>query len=599
MPLFPSFSQTLRQRLALWIRLEPRARSKDFARGIAAPLADPLWLLARQWQMGEFAGSDAGSPMRADLQSRTATLSHVKLGSGPEMPLDGLPPLEALVEREPVEKSRASIAVNYRMRVRAGQRLEREVRRLLGAAADPVIIALRQKYPLTQPSGANAAHADRASRRYLALMVGRVTDGLAVLAATDGSGGVAGVANAVSAANAAQLQTALNALRSWRSAFLTEPSGANTSWVSNDLSYSFMVRAADAEDGDTKLSASRYRNGDMDWYSFTAAGAPAANGAPVKRAFLPTGVSFGGMPNRRWWAFEDGRTDFGSLDVATTDVAKLALMEFALIYSDDWFLYPLTVPTGSVTRIKALNVTDTFGRVRNIPSGRTDAGSSWKRWEMYTLSRSTSPRAPGVANLLFVPPAIGFREESEPLEQVRFGRDEGANKVWGIERTIVNALGDPVGGAGAHREFEELRQAAGGAATSSPAAPTVLTADEASLLRYKLGTPVPHNWVPYAPYRANSTGTLIRLRRAAMLDVDGNPEPIAAISQLLSGNGAPTWLDEEAVLRNGLTVQLRRQRVRWVDGKTYVWLGRSVRIGRGEASSGLRFDVVTDPRART
>ena len=34
---------------------------------LQAQIRDPLWLLARQWQVGEFAGDDAGSPVQAVL----------------------------------------------------------------------------------------------------------------------------------------------------------------------------------------------------------------------------------------------------------------------------------------------------------------------------------------------------------------------------------------------------------------------------------------------------------------------------------------------------------------------------------------------------
>ena len=40
-----------------WTRIEPDILTgdpeKDLILGIAAELADPLWLLGRQWQMGE------------------------------------------------------------------------------------------------------------------------------------------------------------------------------------------------------------------------------------------------------------------------------------------------------------------------------------------------------------------------------------------------------------------------------------------------------------------------------------------------------------------------------------------------------------------
>ena len=53
------------------------------------------------------------------------------------------------------------------------------------------------------------------------------------------------------------------------------------------------------------------------------------------------------------------------------------------------------------------------------------------------------------------------------------------------------------------------------------------------------------------------------------------------------------WLEEASVPRSGVRVQLTNQRVRWVDGKTYVWLGRKVLTGRGEGKSGLRFDFLS------
>jgi hypothetical protein len=33
------------------------------------------------------------------------------------------------------------------------------------------------------------------------------------------------------------------------------------------------------------------------------------------------------------------------------------------------------------------------------------------------------------------------------------------------------------------------------------------------------------------------------------------------------------------------------QLARWIDGGTYLWLGRRKTVGRGEGSSGLRFDT--------
>ena len=46
-----------------WLRLEGSNRDPELAEGLAAETADPLWSLARQWQVGEFHGEDAASPI--------------------------------------------------------------------------------------------------------------------------------------------------------------------------------------------------------------------------------------------------------------------------------------------------------------------------------------------------------------------------------------------------------------------------------------------------------------------------------------------------------------------------------------------------------
>ena len=48
-----------------WSRIEPVGAGDDVAAGLAARIADPLWLLARQWQVGEFQAEDGGTPIVA------------------------------------------------------------------------------------------------------------------------------------------------------------------------------------------------------------------------------------------------------------------------------------------------------------------------------------------------------------------------------------------------------------------------------------------------------------------------------------------------------------------------------------------------------
>src|SRR5262249_41889094 len=61
--------------LASWPRLESLPLTTDLAAALAAPVADPLWLLARQWQSAELHGEDAGSPIGLQLEGETARLA--------------------------------------------------------------------------------------------------------------------------------------------------------------------------------------------------------------------------------------------------------------------------------------------------------------------------------------------------------------------------------------------------------------------------------------------------------------------------------------------------------------------------------------------
>ena len=77
-----------------WNRLELHARSRDLDPGLAAYTADPLWMLARQWQFGEFQGEDTGSPVSAILDAtiaRPAAYRGIAAGAGDAIPFVRFP----------------------------------------------------------------------------------------------------------------------------------------------------------------------------------------------------------------------------------------------------------------------------------------------------------------------------------------------------------------------------------------------------------------------------------------------------------------------------------------------------------------------------
>ncbi len=65
-----------------WNRLEPLPRHKELSDGLEARLADPLWMLGRQWQFGEFKGSDGGTPVLARFEADRAELQRYQAGVG-------------------------------------------------------------------------------------------------------------------------------------------------------------------------------------------------------------------------------------------------------------------------------------------------------------------------------------------------------------------------------------------------------------------------------------------------------------------------------------------------------------------------------------
>src|SRR2546423_71176 len=113
-----------------WVRLEPRARDADLLAGVEARLHDPLWLLARQWQLGELSGTDAGSAVFARTRADVARFAATRGGTTGDWNTfdpDTTPLTAALAPARDEANARPPL---YR-RARAG----RQLLRLLAAAS--------------------------------------------------------------------------------------------------------------------------------------------------------------------------------------------------------------------------------------------------------------------------------------------------------------------------------------------------------------------------------------------------------------------------------------------------------------------------------
>src|SRR5688500_12288190 len=85
-------------RFDLYRRLEAAQPLEDLDRGFLAEVSDPLWLLGRQWELGEHQGEDASSPVKVLFYEHPDPIdAH---DDNPDMDPRLVPP-EAIVESEP------------------------------------------------------------------------------------------------------------------------------------------------------------------------------------------------------------------------------------------------------------------------------------------------------------------------------------------------------------------------------------------------------------------------------------------------------------------------------------------------------------------
>src|SRR5262245_30092149 len=107
--------------ITIWNRLEGRPRADKFDRAMRAEVRDALWMLTRQWQMGEFEGDDAGSPIFAKVRVETTRLRKYQSANGPVENFNDSIPLEAHVERMPLPFNLANHEMLLDIRLLAGR----------------------------------------------------------------------------------------------------------------------------------------------------------------------------------------------------------------------------------------------------------------------------------------------------------------------------------------------------------------------------------------------------------------------------------------------------------------------------------------------
>ena len=572
-------TQALASRIAsitTWTRLEPQPRDASLDRSLQAQIRDPLWMLARQWQVGEFAGDDAGSPVQATMGVQTQPLTGYRPGPAgtATLPFDGTIPLEARAERGPTRFA-------LRGSVQSGLYFEHLIQDGGIAAPQSVIDAFRAAFPIPADDPAPSL-AGAAGLRARALAAGRVTDGEALYASavTAAAGGTPSPPLPPEASDPV-VAAVLADFVAFRGGAFSQPDG-DWAWQPDELSYSFAVESASTPDGESAvLEASGFGGGHLDWYAFSLGSGDVSSQpqppAYTSHNFLPLHVTFRGMPDGRWWSFEDSVTDFGQLDAEHVDLAKLLVMEFALVYGTDWFFVPVPTEAGVLQRVTTLVVTDTFGERTLIrPVEQLPVTGGDQPWSMFKISAADGT----LSDFILLPPPAGLVIDADPVEDVLFLRDNMAAMAWGVERKLQGAL--DLGVDGYEQYLVRLNLNGPPAAPSAPPGSPPIA--------YTLEQPVPDNWIPFIPIQTPA-GALMFRRGTMEIPTASGIIALQPHTSILEP-GTPYFLTDRVITPVGVVVQQYLRRTRCADGTTLMWTARQSGPGQGTGWSGLRFDFL-------
>ena len=546
-----------------FVRLEPQSVSGDPTPGLEARVHDPLWLLARQWQLGEFHGEDAGTPVAVHVRhtSRRATAWQPGDASAAQavQPLGDRDLLDELVERERI----AGDGPGLRQRAEAGAQL-------LDELDEAAIAGVRDALLAACPLDVTLAHDDpfdAAAERLAARLGGRAPDA-EVAAETLEAAGAGSPSWLAGASDAAKARDVAHAWLAWyRGSVAPRPAAGQDSWIDARLEHRFSVRIGDGV-GASVLRAPSFGGGRVDWYAFDHDAGATMNGSagaatPKTRdvTLLATPLRYAGMPSDRYWQFEDGLVNFGMLETQPHDLARLCLAEFAMIYGNDWLVVPLDVDADAHTSVDEVAYTTTFGE--RLPVVAPNDASRPGRFSMFGLSRAS---AGSVLDGLFLPPSALDVQEGRALEEVLLLRDPTAAMGWAVERVVQGPSGDP-------RQRRDEPQPP----------PPVPGTERGAELDYLLATEVPDAWIPLVPI-ATSPGAMAFRKGAIVKD----RAPVLPRGILL--RPTPLTIEDEELAREGVRVRRVPALARRSDGSYVRWIGRRVTVGRGEGESGLAYD---------
>jgi hypothetical protein len=355
-------------------------------------------------------------------------------------------------------------------------------------------------------------------------------------------------------------------------------------WNTKKLEYEFAIKF-----GNTILKADNYFGDKLDWYHFCLAGKVDFSGITEYSSLMPVPVSFPGGPNRRWWQFEDYNCNLGEIERPNLNFLSMLLIEFSLVFGNDWFIIPLPQKVNSLRKIEKLTIVDSFGLYEEIMPLK-DTSINRKFAGLFSLSGCDGTEDAG-ADIYYLPNTIIKTMQSDPIEEISVFRDELSNIVWFIEHKYLS------GTLLKNRDDEEasLKQ-------------DVDIPDEFPL--YKLKSFIPQNWIPYITIQQTpGTGDIIlrRGRTDEMASANNTQYKGQLISEskyiydeeipegvlkLLRKYKLLAYCPEEWKLEkiNDINYKLIRNSTK----KITLWIGRNKKRGENMKSIHLQYDYIIE-----
>ena len=394
-----------------WIRLHPDSTDETMVTSVQARIHDPLWLLGRQWQFGELRHDGGATPIDVRIEGTSSPLTRLRggvsaasaTGSSTIKPTQA--PLETLVEREAVPETGLD---NLRLRTEAGLH---SVRMLRAASMDGRVSFWVGESPFV-------AAGDRHGRRD----TGLVRHGRRPRARWCGAAHVSSVPSCAPASSPPIDRRSQGpprvdslgggAIRSGRRA--DHRRGIRNTWNTRSRRRGWARRGSGARRARVRRGPARVvrlrarRRGTLG-----TTGTRDSRDAPS--AFPRRSIS----PACRTRASGRSRIPsvrFDQLELlsnpdAPPSPATLMVLDFALSYSDDWFLCRSRSTRGRSSKRPTVAITDVFGDMTTRQSARR---------ALEPVPARRAQRAPNALAVCSSPRRRQKPIDGPPIEEVHF-----------------------------------------------------------------------------------------------------------------------------------------------------------------------------------